>query len=105
LLLTCAALFAPAGLASSGAPTLRAVTMQPLAVHGARFRPSEQVTIRALVAGVTRVHVVRASATGTFTTTFTAVTLERCTRYVVIARGSRGSSAMLRPIFPDCAPL
>jgi hypothetical protein len=104
LLLTLVALLAPAALAS-GTPALRAVTMQPLALQGIRFRPSERVTVRVVVSGKARVHVVVATRAGTFTTTFTAVSLGRCTRYVIVASGSRGSTATLRRIFPDCAPL
>ena len=76
-------------------------------VHGVRFRPSERVTVRVMVAGSVRVHVLRATAAGTFTTTFAAVSLERCAGYLVTARGSRGSTATLRPMpfFRDCAPL
>jgi hypothetical protein len=98
-------LIAPPALAS-GTPGLRAVTTQPLAVQGVRFRPAERVTVRVVAGGPARVHVVRANARGTFTTTFTAVTLERCTPFAITARGSRGSVAMLRPSpFRDCAPL
>jgi hypothetical protein len=80
--------------------------MQPVAVHGARFRPAELVTIRIAAAGSVRVHVVRATSTGTFTTTFTAVSLGHCAPFFVTARGSRGSIATLRRSpFQDCAPL
>ncbi|MGE5273032.1 MAG: hypothetical protein ACM3QU_04565 [Verrucomicrobiota bacterium] len=104
LLLTGAALLAPPAVAS-GAAVLRAVGTAPLTVRGARFLPSERVTVRVLVPGPVRVHVIRASAGGTFTTTFTAVSLRRCARYVILARGSKGSSATLRRIFPACSPL
>lgn len=105
LLLTVLAVPAvPAAAASP--PVLRAVTMEPLAVHGVRFRPAERVTVRVAAAGSVRVHVIRATATGSFTTTFTAVRLERCAPYFVTARGSRGSLASLRRSpFRDCAPL
>ena len=103
LLLTLLAFIAPAALAA-GVPALRAVAMQPLSVQGVRFKPSERVTVRVVVGATTRVHVVTASAGGTFRTTFTAVSLPRCSRYVITAHGSRGSSATLRRIFPDCAP-
>jgi hypothetical protein len=80
--------------------------MEPLAVHGVRFRPAERITVRVAAAGSVRVHVIRATAAGSFTTTFTAVKLERCTPYLVTARGSRGSIATLRRSpFRDCAPL
>jgi hypothetical protein len=80
--------------------------MKPVAVHGARFGPAERVTVRIAAAGAVRVHVVRATAAGTFTTVFTAVSLERCSPYFVTARGSRGSIATLRlSPFRGCAPL
>jgi hypothetical protein len=105
LLLTLAALLAPAAVAS-GTPLLRAVTTKPLAVQGVRFRPSERVTVRVVASGSARVHVVRATAIGTFRTTFTAISLERCVPFAVVARGSKGSVATLRPSpFRDCAPL
>ena len=80
--------------------------MEPLAVHGVRFRPAERITVRVAAAGSVRIHVVRATSTGSFTTTFTAVALERCAPYFVTARGSRGSVATLRRSpFQDCSPL
>jgi hypothetical protein len=80
--------------------------MEPLAVHGVRFRPAERITVRVAAAGSVRVHVIRATAAGSFTTTFTAVKLERCAPYLVTARGSRGSIATLRRSpFRDCAAL
>jgi len=105
LLLTLLAVPAvPAAAASP--PTLRAVTMEPLAVHGVRFRPAERISVRVAAGGSVRVHVLRATATGSFTTTFTAVKLERCAPYFVTARGSRGSVAVLRRSpFRDCSPL
>lgn len=104
LLTVLAASAAPAVAASP--PALRALTMEPLAVHGVRFRPAERITVRVAAAGSVRVHVIRATATGSFTTTFTAVALGRCAPYFVTARGSRGSVATLRRSpFRDCAPL
>jgi len=105
LLLTILAVPAvPAAAASP--PALRAVTMEPLAVHGVRFRPAERITVRVAAGGSVRVHVIRATASGSFTTTFTAVTLERCAPYFVTARGARGSVAVLRSSpFRQCAPL
>ena len=92
--------------AAAAPPALRAVTMEPLAVHGVRFRPAERITVRVAAAGSVRVHLVRATSTGSFTTTFTAVALERCAPYFVTARGSRGSVATLRRSpFQDCSPL
>lgn len=97
--------FAPTG-AAAGTPSLQAVSTQPLDVHGVRFRPTERVIVRVVAAGSVRVHIVRATPVGTFTTRFTAVTLERCTAWVVTARGSKGSTAAIRPRrFEDCAPL
>lgn len=105
LLLTLAGLLAaPAG--AVGRPMLSTLATEPVAVHGARFRPAELVTVRIAAAGSVRVHVVRATASGSFTTTFTAVSLERCAPYFVIARGSRGSTATLRRSpFQECSPL
>jgi hypothetical protein len=89
---------------AAGNPVLRAVTKQPLQVHGLNFRPAERVTVRVLWREGVRVHFVRATSAGTFTTTFTAVSIEPCTPYVVTARGSGGSRAVLRPPrFVDCA--
>jgi len=92
--------------AAASPPVLSAVTMEPLAVHGVRFRPAERITVRVAAAGSVRVHVIRATMSGSFTTTFTAVKLERCAPYFVTARGSRGSVATLRRSpFRDCASL
>ena len=107
LLLTCAAIVAPgAGVSAKLPPALRTAARQPLAVQGLHFRAAERVTVRVTTADAVRVHVVRASMAGTFTTTFTAVTLERCSPFVITASGSRGSVASLRPRpFLDCAPI
>ena len=108
LLVTCGALVVPAAAApgTSGRPVLRKLATQPLAVRGLRFKPAERVKVRVAAAGNIRVHLVRATAAGTFTTTFTAVVLERCTPFVITASGSMGSTATLRPRpFVDCAPL
>jgi hypothetical protein len=104
LLLTLFVAFVPSSYAT-GAPVVRAVTMQPFRVRGSNFRPAERVTVRVVVEGAARVHVLRAASTGTFTTTFTAVSIGNCTAYLVTARGSGGSRAMLRrnPLFVDCA--
>jgi hypothetical protein len=82
------------------------MSSQPLAVQGVHFRSAERVTVRVATGGSVRVHVVRATAVGTFTTTFTAVVLERCSPFSMTASGSRGSVATLRPrLFLDCNPL
>jgi hypothetical protein len=105
LVLTCAAFVVPTATAS-GTPALRTVTTRPLAVQGVRFRPAERVTVRVATGGAVRVHVVRTGGSGTFTTTFTAVELERCSPFVITARGSKGSAAVLRPSpLRDCAPI
>ena len=105
VLVTCAALFAPAGLAATR-PAVQVTGTHPLALRGLHFRPAERVTVRVGAGSMVRVHVVRASATGTFTTTFTAVSLERCAPLAVVARGSKGSVATIRPSpFRDCSPL
>jgi hypothetical protein len=106
--LACAALLVPSAVVASGlsAPALRTMSSQPLAVRGVHFRAAERVTVRVAAGESVRVHVVRATAAGTFTTTFTAVVLERCSPFVVTARGSKGSVATIRSsVFRDCAPL
>ena len=108
MLLACAALLASAAASATvrPAPALRTMSSQPLAVQGVHFRAAERVTVRVAVGGSVRVHVVRATTAGTFTTMFTAVVLERCSPFVVTARGSKGSVATIRSsVFRDCAPL
>jgi hypothetical protein len=107
LLLTCVVVVAPGAEASAKlTPALRTMSRQPLVVQGVHFRAAERVTVRVAIAGAVRVHVVRANVAGTFTTTFTAVTLERCSPFVITASGSRGSVATIRPRpFLDCNPL
>jgi len=104
LLLTSLALAVPAASAAA-VPSLQSVATRPLAVHGAGFRPSERVTVTVASPGGVRVHVVRATRSGSFTTRFTAVWLDRCARWSVTARGRAGSLAVLRPgRFVDCSP-
>ena len=94
--------------AAADAPTLSVVPTRPFTVHGVRFRAAERVTVRITTPDGVRTHVVRATSRGSFTTTFTAVAIDRCTQWLVTARGTLGSRTTLRPrpfVFADCAPL
>jgi hypothetical protein len=101
----CVGLMAAGGFAADRQPTLRLVRAEPLTVRGTHFVPRERVRVT-VVAGVRRVHVVRAKVTGRFTTTFHDVALpDRCTAgYVITASGNAGSAARIKiPPF-ECPP-
>ena len=90
--------------ALAAAPTLSAVSLSPLKVRGVHFQPRERVTVRLRSEGVARSSVVRATKAGAFAVVFRGFSAERCTVYVVTARGDLGSKASLRSKpFVDCA--
>jgi hypothetical protein len=84
-------------------PLLRVRTTQPFTVSGWHFAPREHVTI------VVRLHgrYVRravASRTGRFEVVLRAVVYDRCSGYLVVATGDRGSWARVR-LVAECTPL
>ena len=71
-------------------PTLTVMGMNPLAVRGLGFRPSERVVVTTASARTS----VTASATGRFVARFTRI---RCAGSPIRAVGSKGSRAVTRP--------
>jgi hypothetical protein len=83
-------------------PALRLTDGAPLTVRGTHFRPRENVRITAISLGsVTR----RTSAGpgGSFVTRI-AIRYNRCSGLTVVARGSKGSRAMIKRPAMDCRP-
>jgi len=98
------ALMLVAGASSAAAPprpTLRALTLQPLVVRGANFRPLERVKLL-LSADVPASLTLKATRGGTFVARFPAVKVGRCEGFVLQAIGLRGSRAELERLTPDC---
>jgi hypothetical protein len=91
---------------AAGSPSRTAritvTNLSPVTVHGTRFVGGERVTV-VFSLKTRHVHRLRATAAGTFTTRFTAVTIDRCTAYAVQATGSSGSTAFLK-VVPQCPP-
>jgi hypothetical protein len=103
LVIVLALVVLPAAVASSSRKAHVTVTdTSPFVVHGTRFRAHERVTVTVNAEG-RHVHRFRASAAGTFTTSFSSVTLDRCTGYAVQVAGNLGSTASLK-LLPECAP-
>src|SRR4051812_30226981 len=104
LLVVLVALVALPAAAGSPARSARiAVTdLSPVTVHGSRFLAGERVTV-VVSLDENHVHRLTASASGTFTTRFSSLTIKGCTAYAARATGNRGSSAFLK-VLPQCAP-
>lgn len=94
---------APAGSARRP-PAVRLASIQPLSVHGLRFRAGERVTV-SYVSSVRRVRRVMTSRTGGFTVRFRDLTVDPCSAFSILALGASGDRGVLRhkPL-PACAP-
>jgi hypothetical protein len=103
--IACACLVAPAGATSGARPALKVVDTKPLTIRGTHFHARERVRV-AVVANRRFVHVVRTSATGTFNTAFSDVSLaDRCGNgLLVTAQGATGDTARLKLPLPECPP-
>ena len=88
--------------ATTRTPRVTVTDVAPFTVHGWQFVAHERVTVVVTVKS-RHVHTVWATATGTFTTRFTSVSLGRCTAYAVRATGNRGSTAFFK-VMPECPP-
>lgn len=92
-------------LPSQGAAPRRAAlhlqATAPLAVRGTGFGAGEQVVLNVTGGGTPARAVVRASRSGSFSTTFRSLRLDRCTEFGVRAVGRQGSRALLQ-VTPAC---
>jgi hypothetical protein len=108
LLLTLVLPASTAGVApaaeSTRVPALRLLDRQPLVLRGKSFLPRELVKVTVATDAQRSVKRLRATSTGTFTATFVAVELDRCSGMLVVATGSRGSQARLKMPQPACPP-
>jgi hypothetical protein len=81
----------------SAAPVLKAVSRQPLIVVGASFKSGERVVLTVTVPDRPRMsRRTAAGRSGSFRVEFTGLVLDRCSRPIVRAIGSKGSSATLK---------
>ena len=101
-MLAAALAFATAA-ASAGGASLRVVARHPLTVVGSGFRSDERVTVTAIVAGK-HVATVRAGTAGRFRLRFRRVRVKPCAAYIIAARGSLASFAILRVRNPCASP-
>ena len=94
-----------AGGTSQKQTALRVVDRDPLTLRGEGFRTRERVRVT-LSAPVAERKLVRATALGTFRTTFPQVSSTRCDMVRAVAVGGQGSRATLKLLpAPACAPL
>jgi hypothetical protein len=85
-------------------PSLRVVDTSPLAVRGAAFHVRERVRVQ-VSGSATALRIVRASAVGTFTATFPAVFVDRCSdSLAVVAVGTSGARASVKLVPIECPP-
>jgi hypothetical protein len=96
---------AGAAARTSAAAHLRLVHVRPLVIDGTGFRARERVRVvlRQSTAEMST-RETRATTAGSFSVTFTGVTLGRCGNFSVIAAGSAGSRATLHVPLPACMP-
>jgi hypothetical protein len=85
-------------------PTVRPVSMQPLVVALAHFKPRERVRITVDPPGTVRRIVVRRD--GTMSVSFPAVAVDRCSGLNLYAVGATGARAewQLKLPMPACSP-
>ncbi|HET7449013.1 MAG TPA: hypothetical protein VFJ78_00315 [Gaiellaceae bacterium] len=89
---------------ATSAPTL-SLSTQSGVVRGTAFRARELVRLTLTVDGVPTTLRVRATARGRFAAVFRKVTLDACTDWRLVARGSLGSRATLVPrLARECPP-
>ena len=86
-------LVSAASAAAPSAANLRIVDRDPLTFKGRHFEAGERVRLVVTLKRTTRMHKLRASASGTFMTAFAGLAWERCGggNLTVKATGSRGS--------------
>jgi hypothetical protein len=83
---------------------LAVVTKNPLTIRGTQFRPREIVRLTVEAEGNRFTRRTTASRTGTFTQQFSSVEVDRCSRLIAVAIGSRGSQATIKYFEPLCPP-
>jgi hypothetical protein len=93
---------APTGRGTETRPALRLVQSAPIALRGTHFRSGERVRISA-TSGRSAVKLATAGPTGTFVVRFT-IRYSRCNGLMVVARGAKGSFAMLKRPMLQCRP-
>jgi hypothetical protein len=93
-----------AATAVAATPSVRLAGLSPFRVQGAGFRPAEHVTVELLYAGKDRTAAATATARGGFVVSFGRLQIDRCRGYVVRAKGSEGSVAVLRAVRQMCPP-
>jgi hypothetical protein len=98
-------LIAAVGAATAVAGTRAHVAVMataPVTIHGTSFQARERVTLTVTASSI-RTKVVRATARGTFTATFTHFVIAHCQGYVIRAKGNDGSLVTLK-VTPECPP-
>lgn len=105
LSIAAAALVAAVSAQAAGAPALKLAKLTPLVLDGSRFQPREPVRITVVAGPQRAVKRVTATSTGSFTATFSRVTVSRCEAVLARAVGARGGIATVRrPPLPACMP-
>ena len=90
--------------AAAAKPSLRVLALTPkVIVRGVAFRPGEQVAIRLVGRTTTRVRKA-ATRAGVFQVALVRPAPLACGRLLVVARGTAGSSALVRIGPPECNP-
>jgi hypothetical protein len=85
-------------------PLLRLTDAQPVELSGQRFRAAERVRVTVVTATTRRSRLLRASRAGAFVTTFSELSVDRCSGLSAVAVGAGGSRATFKLIPLGCPP-
>src|SRR5690349_13713434 len=103
LLATAAALAIGAPRAQQARAALALTRLHPLTVRGTGFKPNTRVRVT-LVQAQRLVRRPMASSRGTFTATFSAVVIDRCSGWSVTASQPGRATVILHGPKPECPP-
>jgi hypothetical protein len=93
----------PARAAPAPTPALKIVKLAPFTARGVHFQAHEHVRLVLTTGSERLVHHVVADRLGTFRAKFADTTIDRCSRFVLVAQGANGSRTALK-VRPQCPP-
>ena len=89
---------------SGSRAVLRLTDAQPVELSGRRFHAGERVRVTVVAGATRRSRLVRATRGGTFATTFSELSADRCSGLSAVAVGGRGSRATFKLVPLGCPP-
>jgi hypothetical protein len=99
------ALAGSAGATENGSRALLRLTdAQPLELSGRHFRVAERVRVTVAIGETRRSRLVRTGRSGSFVTTFSELSADRCSGLSAVAVGGLGSRATFKLVPLGCPP-